>query len=180
MRYELCYLVGESKEQDLLKIKEEVKKIVSQEGGSFLEPQIEEKRKMAYKVGKEVRGIYVTQRFEISKNEEGEEEKNPIDSITRKMNLFGDVLRFILIKAEELPELRIKEVQEKIKKDFKKSAFSKNERTFKREEKNEVRKEEKKAEVISSKEKEEPKVLGEKPKEESKSIDEKIDELLNI
>lgn len=141
MKYELCYLVGESREQDLQKIKEEVKKIVAQEGGSFSEPQVEERRKMAYKVGKEIRGIYVAQRVEISsgndEDEESSEKKNPIDNITRKLNLSKDVLRFIFVKAEDLPELKIKEAKEEPKKESKKVAFSKSEKKV-------VKKEEKK------------------------------------
>lgn len=191
MKYELCYLVGESREQDIQKIKEEVEKIVSQEGGSFLEPQIEERRKMAYKVGKEIRGIYVAQRVEISssgdENEEDSEKKNPIDNITRKLNLSKDVLRFIFVKAEDLPELKAKEAKEEVKKESKKVVFAKSEEKLvkKEEKKNKEVKEEKKIEEPKGKKEEEkvPAPVEADSKEqtkESKSIDEKIDEILNI
>lgn len=187
MKYELCYLVGESKEQDLAKIKEEVEKIISQEGGSFFEPQIEERRKMAYKVEKETRGIYVTQRLEIVKNEDEEdlEKKNPIDNITRKLNLFQDILRFILVKAEDLPELKIREIKESVKKEFKKPAYIKSEKSVRKEkEKIEEIKEVKKVKEEKKEEKTSAPVKSESDSkeadEESKSIDEKIDEILNI
>ncbi|MFH0969512.1 MAG: 30S ribosomal protein S6 [Patescibacteria group bacterium] len=186
MIYELCYLVGESKEQDLPRIKEEVSGIISKEGGKWLEPRIDEKRKMAYKVGKEVRGIYVAQRFEISKEEsESDEIKNPIDSINRKMNLYKDVLRFIIIKADELPELKAREIREKVKKDFRKPAyFKKTEPVIARERKKEEIIEEKKDEIKTEKTEIKEPTPAETPKTEEKtgekSIDEKIDEILNI
>lgn len=193
MKYELCYLVGETKEQELSRIKEEVAGIVSKEGGKWLEPQIEEKRKMAYKVGKEIRGIYVSQQFEIIKEEteEGEEVKNPMESINQKMNLYHDALRFILINADELPELKVREGKPAFAKssgnerrDYKKTTYSKKtEPIF-------VKKEEKKSEPAKdtiSEEKADPAVevkeevvSQEMEKEKDKSIDEKIDEILNI
>lgn len=108
MEYEICYLVGESNEAHLEKIKEEVKNIIFQEEGKFLPEEKIEKRKMAYKVKKEIRGIYIAQRFEIEKNEEGKNEK-AIENITKKLNLKNEVLRFMIVKADELPPLVKKE-----------------------------------------------------------------------
>lgn len=107
MKYELFFLVGESKESNLEKISEEIKKVVTQEGGNFLEPQITEKRKMAYRIEGEVRGTYIAQRFELTDTDkEGAEEKNQIDSITKKLNLNQNILRFMIVKADELLELK--------------------------------------------------------------------------
>ncbi len=189
MKYELCYLVGESKEQELSKIKEEISAIISKEGGKWSEPQIEERRKMAYKVGKEVRGIYVAQQFEIIKDDEkeNEEKNNPLDIMNKKLNLHNDILRFIIVKAEDVPELKVREGKPVFAKDsgnerenYKKpSYFKKTEIAPK--EKIKARKEEAtlvpKAEV---KEEKTEKKITEKKTEDKKSIDEKIDEILNI
>jgi len=202
MKYELCYLVGETKEQDLARIKEEVKNIVSQEGGKWDELVIEEKRKMAYKVGKEARGIYVTGQFEIVKDElEEGEVKNPVENINRKMNLYHDALRFILIKADELPELKVREGKPAFAKssgnerrDYKKSSYSKKTEpvAVKREKVVPVvatKTEEKKPDFAKATtgEEETPAVevkeevaSAEPEKNADKSIDEKIDEILNI
>jgi ribosomal protein S6 len=187
MRYELCYLVGESKEQELPRIKEEISAIVSGEGGKWDELQVEEKRKMAYKVGKEVRGIYVTRQFEIYKDElEEGETKNSIENISRKMNLYHDALRFIIIKADELPELKVREIKEAIKKDFRKPVYAKKSEPIiikeqkKTEEKTEEKKPEKVEEKITEESKEELKKGAESSEEKEKSIDDKINEILNI
>jgi ribosomal protein S6 len=174
MKYELCYLVGESKSQDLEKIKEEVKNIVSKEGGKLIEPQIEEKRKMAYKVGKEIRGIYIIWRFEVSMEEEleGEEKKNVIENIQKKLVLFQDVLRFIIVKAEGLPELKQREERENLKREKRSPIYQKKEKTFER--KDLIKEDIKKEEVILTSEKKQ------EGKEDVKSIDEKIEEILNI
>lgn len=110
MQYELFFLVGESKEPKLDNIKEEVKNIVTREGGIFQEPQISEKRKMAYKVKSEIRGTYVAERFDLPEKDSDENKGvNKIQNITKKMNLNQDVLRFIIVNARELPELKPRE-----------------------------------------------------------------------
>lgn len=188
MKYELCYLVGESKEQELSRIKEEVLNLVSQDGGKWFEPQIEEKRKTAYKVGKETRGIYITQQFEIVKEDsESDEMKNPIDSITRKLNLYHDVLRFIIVKADEVPELKVKEIKETVKKDFRKQTFVKKSEPVVEKEK-EVAEKKIEAPVEEVKESADTKAAADegkskeakKEEKEEKSIDDKINEILNI
>jgi ribosomal protein S6 len=155
MIYELNYLVGESKEADLEKIKKEVEEIVAGEGAKLLEPIFTEKRKLAYKVEKDIRGTYTARRFELPEKDSEEAEKNaekenPIKQITKKLNLNQNILRFIIVKADELPELGKKEERIAPKKEIKVE-----------------------------------KVLKEKkPVEEvpvaSDNIDEKLDELLNI
>ncbi len=182
MKYELCYLVGDSREQDFARIKEEVSAIVSKEGGKWLEPQIEEKRKMAYKVKKEVRGVYVAQQFEIVKDEEEGEKINPLDNINKKLNLYNDILRFIIVKAEDVPELKIREGKPVFAKDsgngrgnYKKPVYVKKETAVR--EKVEEKKEEVTPEVKEEKIEEKN---SEEKIEDKKSIDEKIDEILNI
>ena len=200
MKYELCYLVGESKEQDFARIKEEVSAIISKEGGKLLEPQIEEKRKMAYKVGKEVRGVYITQQFEIIKDEEKpadaeamaseEEMTNPLDDINKKLNLYNDILRFIIVKAEDLPELKIREGKPVFAKDsgnergnYKRPVYVKKTENAPKEEAPDSAKAMtgKEAKKEETKEPADKKAMEDKEKtEDKKSIDEKIDEILNI
>ncbi|HCJ45873.1 MAG: 30S ribosomal protein S6 [Candidatus Moranbacteria bacterium] len=111
IEYELCYLVGESKESELPRIKEEVEKIVTAEGGTFLAVATEEKRKMAYEVKKETRGIYIARRFTLPDKDEvdasGQEVAvHPLATINRALQLSKDVLRFIILLAKDLPELK--------------------------------------------------------------------------
>ena len=159
MLYELNYLVGESKEAELEKIKKEVEEIVNSEGANFLEPIFTEKRKLAYKVEKDIRGIYTARRFELPEKDSEEAEKNAekenaIKQITKKLNLNQNILRFIIVKADELPELG------------------------KKEEKIAPRPEIKKVEKVLK----EKKPVKEAPvaTDNSANIDEKLDELLNI
>lgn len=100
MKYELCYLVGESNEPNLEKIDKEVKAIIAECGGKFEEPQIIEKRKMAYSIKKEIRGLYITQRFEAENGE-------AIPQATKKLNLNQNILRFLFVKADGLPKMEV-------------------------------------------------------------------------
>jgi len=162
MQYELFYLIGSSKEGELETIKKEVAEIVTAEGGAFLEKQTEEKRKLSYEVKHETHGIYIAQRFEL-------EDPTQIQEINRKLNLHTGVLRFIISKADELPELLSKEerkakasTENQVKPIVKKEAAP-----VKKEEPAEVKKEE----VILEKE---------TKKEADEDIDKKLEELLNI
>lgn len=165
MQYELFYLIGELKEPELPQIKEAVKKIVESEGARFFEPEIIEKRKMAYKIKGQFRGIYVARRFELPEKEE--EEKNEIQSISKKIKLNPDILRFIILNARELPELKPHKMIARDK--FSRISAGREERP---------RYAKKPADKISKKEApaEKPAI----PKKEAKSIDEKLEEILNI
>lgn len=112
VEYELLYLVGESKESELPRIREAVEKIVVDAGGTFLAPVTEEKRKMAYEVKKEVRGTYIARRFTLPDKDErdasgdNEETTHPLFAINRALQLSKDVLRFLVVLAKGLPELK--------------------------------------------------------------------------
>jgi len=162
MQYELFYLVGSSKEGELETIKKEVSEIVVSEGGVFEEKQTEEKRKLSYEVKHETHGIYLAQRFEM-------EEPSKIQEINRKLNLATSVLRFIISKADELPELLSKEER--------KAKASNAEVKVKPVEKKEVAP--KKEEEIKTP-KEEVKLESEVKKEIEEDIDKKLEEILNI
>jgi ribosomal protein S6 len=160
MMYELFYLVGASKEAELDKIKSEAEEIVTKSGGQFSEKTTLEKRRLSYAVKHESHGIYIARRFELEKNEN-------IKDIIAKLNLNASILRFIISKAAELPDLKTKEERMS-------EALVHEAPRMKREEKpirNITQGEEKiKKEVSSEKE--------EKIKEED--IDKKLEEILNI
>lgn len=111
VEYELLYLVGESKESELPRIREVVEKLVTSEGGTFLAPMTEEKRKMAYEIKGENRGIYIARRFTLPDKDErdasGKEgENHPLTAINRALQLSKDILRFLIVLAKDLPELK--------------------------------------------------------------------------
>ena len=167
MQYELLYLVGESRKPDLDKIKEEVKNIVTKEGGSFLEPQLTKERKMSYAVEKEAKGIYITQRFEVPDRDEEKHSSDIIPNITKKMNLNTNTMRFIIVKADELPELKLEDKMEgKV-----------GDKVFKKETKERPPKPK-----IETAPKEKPEKAKEEKEEDAtdEEIDKKLDEILKI
>lgn len=161
MRYELFYLVGISKESELPKIKEAIKKIVLEEGGVFEEKETEEKRKLSYEVKHETHGIYIAQRFELENTEK-------IQLIIKKINLYPDVLRFLISKADELPELKTKEERMKGYAQEQPTKIVAKKKTS-----------EPQAEKIE-KPKEKTEEIIEKEKASGEDIDKKLEELLNI
>lgn len=102
MKYELFYLVGASKEAEIEKIRQSVSDIILKNEGVFEEKETLEKRKLSYKVKRENHGIYIAQRFELEDNQK-------LSDIVQKINLNPEVLRFIISRADELPELKSKE-----------------------------------------------------------------------
>jgi ribosomal protein S6 len=102
MQYEIFYLIGATKESSLETIKFQVEAIVKEEGGVFLEKEVIEKRKLAYPIKRESHGFYLARRFEL-------EEKEKLREINKKLNLYPEILRFILSRAADLPELKTKE-----------------------------------------------------------------------
>lgn len=110
IEYELLYLIAESKEIDLARIREEVKAIVEGEGGAYLGDEKLEKRKLAYAIKREVRGTYIAQRFttpDKNAREASVEAGDPsiLGAINHKLTLYRDVLRFIIVRADNLPPL---------------------------------------------------------------------------
>jgi len=155
MQYELLYLVGVSKESEMETIKKEVSEIITSEGGVFAEKQVMEKRKLAYAVKHESQGTYIAQRFDI-------EEAENLQAITKKLNLYPNILRSLITKANELPELTSREER--------KEAEAKK-----------IRPEETKKvpEIKEIKEVKTEKTAAEK-KEIEEDIDKKLEEILNI
>ena len=169
MQYELFYLVGANKEAELETIKKEVAEIVTLEGGIFAEKQTEEKRKLSYEVKHQTHGIYIAQRFEL-------EDSTQIQEINRKLNLYTGILRFLISKADELPELLSKEERK-----AKSASTETQQKAFEKKEVKEVKKEVK-AETPKEEIKSEEKVaeIAAEKKAEDDDIDKKLEELLNI
>ena len=171
MRYELFYLIGAQKEADLERIKGEVNQMVLTEGGVIEEKATQERRKLAYEIKHQAFGFYVTIRFEMAPEK--------IAEISRKLNLYGDVLRFIVSRADELPELKTKEERLKAAGRIKEMAEVVNVvapvEAPKTEEKPEVI--EASSEAVTS---ESAKVVEEKATATEEDIDKKLDEILKM
>jgi ribosomal protein S6 len=119
IEYELLYLVAESKEVDLARIKEEVKTIVEGEGGTYAGVEKLEKRKLAYAIKRETRGTYIAQRFTTPDKNDREAsveagEPSILGRINHKVTLYRDVLRFIIVRADDLPPLIPEESSSKV------------------------------------------------------------------
>jgi ribosomal protein S6 len=164
MNYELFYLIGASKEAELEKIKKDVEKIITENEGVFEELQIEEKKRLAYKVKHEAYGFYIAQRFEI--------EPEKISEINKKLNLHPGVLRFMISKSSELPELKIKDKELEKERKYQPAAPER----FR--DKKEISQEQKK--TFSSNDKEDKKTLPQEEKKTEEDIDKKLEEILNI
>ncbi|MCA9365109.1 MAG: 30S ribosomal protein S6 [Candidatus Moranbacteria bacterium] len=108
IEYELLYLVGLSKKSEMETIAKDVTKIVTEASGTFKKSKIIFERKLAYEIKHESRGTYIAQRFTLPTRDEkdfSEKESHPLDTINKQLNLYQDVLRFVLVRAEELPSL---------------------------------------------------------------------------
>lgn len=169
MQYELFYLVGASKEADLPKIKAEIAELVTSSGAEFSEKQVVEKRKMAYEIQRENRGFYVAQRFSL-------EDAEKIQSITRKLNLYAGILRSIIVRTDELPELTSREERETKSKaepkfEAKKPVRSEGEKVSEAKP-TEIKREEKEPETTEE--------AAPETKLDEADIDKKLEEILNI
>lgn len=167
MQYELFYLIGEAKESELPGIKESVGKIVGNEGGKWLEPEIIEKRKMAYKIKNQFRGIYIARRFELPEKDVEEYKTEAIKNISKQIKLNPDIIRFVIMKADDLPELKPHEV----------IAGSRIARPFAKKEEEPAYPKKPVIDKTAKKETAKEKPAGEK---EAKSLDEKLEEILRI
>ncbi len=114
MQYELFYLVGERQETNLDAIKEGVNAILALEQATMVGEELSEKRKLAYEIKHQNKGTYITRRFELPEidfwaDEANGEKEFGISAITNKLNLNNDVLRFMIVKTSDLPELGAKD-----------------------------------------------------------------------
>lgn len=123
--YEIFYLVGETKEAELPRIRTEVEALIKERGGVWLEVETSDKRRLAYEIKGETRGFYIARRFTLPDKTElvGEELEAEIakgDAIryfTQKLALSKDILRVLFLRAEDLPALKPIERTEYAKKE---------------------------------------------------------------
>lgn len=159
MQYELFYLVGQNNEEKMGEIKTEIEKILSDESAKIHQIEVINKRKLSYEIKHQIRGTYVARRFDLPENDYWAEEpeskgNDSLQRITAKINLMPNVLRFIIVKADELPELKQKEAASP------KKEVERKEKPFN------------KKPAMAPEKKEE--------KKEEESIDKKLEEILNI
>ena len=114
MQYELFYLVGERQEANLAAIKEGVNAILALENATMVGEELSEKRKLAYEIKHQNKGIYITRRFELPEidfwaDEANGEKEFGIAAINNKLNLNNDVLRHMIVKTVDLPDLGAKD-----------------------------------------------------------------------
>jgi len=188
MTYELFYLIGTSQEAEIPEIKKEVESTVTAVGGVFQEKETTEKRRLSYKIKHENHGTYICRRFDL-------EEAEKISEITKNLNLNAKLLRFLISKTDDLPELKSKEerIEEAAKRDksnkdqreakpeAKKSAPAKKEESAPTEaaEEKKTAKEEKE-EIKEEAKEEETEEKKEEAKQTDEDIDKKLEEILNI
>lgn len=184
MQYELFYLVGERQEANLDAIKEGVNAILTLEQATMVGEEMSEKRKLAYEIKHQNKGTYITRRFELPEidfwaDEANGEKEFGIQAITNKMNLNNDVLRFLIVKTQDLPDLGAKDRRKA------QEMASGQRQTPQRPQRNDRRDNSR----MTSRPTQRPvvaapakKVEAAAPvaKEESKTIDKQLDDLLNI
>jgi ribosomal protein S6 len=206
MQYELLYLVGERNEANLDEIKTGIDAMLTEEGATLGE-ELVMKKKLAYEIKHEKRGTYVVRRFEMPEydmwaNEAEADHEKGITNLTRKLNLHNELLRNIIVKTDDIPELASLEAahqqqkqqqQQQRRQDTRRPDDRKGPRQQpKQEVKREVKpepveaKEEKEKVKEETKEEVKPepvevqKKAEEKEKVEEKSIDKQLEEILNI
>jgi ribosomal protein S6 len=190
MQYELFYLVGERQEGTLDAIKTGVNAILALEQATMVGEELSEKRKLAYEIKHQNKGTYITRRFELPEidfwaDEANGEKEFGIAAITNKLNLNNDVLRFLIVKTQDLPELGAKDRRKAQEMNSQKPATGRpaprsndrrdnNSRPMTRPTTRPVA-----APTVAPAKKAAP-VQTEAVKEQSKNIDKQLDELLNI
>jgi ribosomal protein S6 len=182
MQYELFYLVGERQEATLDAIREGVKNILVAGKASLLEPELTEKRKLAYEIKHQSKGTYITRRFEMpdadqmdelnaSAEKSNDEKEFGIEAITKKLNLNNNVLRFLIVKTEDLPDLGAKDRRKAQEMSAPKAAPQRPQQ----------RPGDRQRPAYQPRRQEQPKpVPAEKKAEEAKEIDKQLDKLLDI
>lgn len=147
--YELLYIVHPDLESSIDKSIDRVRSYVEKRDGKIIYEENWGKRKLAYPINKTDVGIYVLWYFNAPKNK--------IASIEKDLRINEEVMRFMLLVAEEKKEAKPKK---------EKPAATKTET------KTEV------ATETKAKTKKEPKVPAETERERMKKIDEKLEALL--
>lgn len=110
-QYELLFLVGHDKETDLASIEKNVESFVSEVGGTFLDERWESKRRLAYPIKHQERGIYIARRFTLPEYDPWAVDAEPQDTdritkLSRSLRLSRELLRFSIVRADDLESLK--------------------------------------------------------------------------
>ncbi|MEA1926465.1 MAG: 30S ribosomal protein S6 [Patescibacteria group bacterium] len=106
--YEINFLVLQSRAELLEKIKEQMKKTIESHKGTITDTLEYRKRKLAYKIDHELYGFYTVFRFTLH-------DTSVIETLKRDLNLYQNIARYIIVRADELPLLKkkVEQIQEK-------------------------------------------------------------------
>lgn len=122
MEYEICYLIGESKEANIDKIRPIIEQIIEKHKGTFLEGEFVRKRRLSYEIKGEARGTYVARRFTVPSRDERDEMESDYDimgEINKELRFNQEILRYMLVKTDDLPPLKdLENIEEKNKEQY--------------------------------------------------------------
>ncbi len=102
------FLIAEEKKPDFPRIKDEVQTMVKNAGGTWTGDEYTFDRKLAYEIKHHWRGTYYVGRFTLPTRDEQDENEDKVDviaDVTRQLNLNKEILRYIIVSAEDLPPL---------------------------------------------------------------------------
>ncbi|HHX58261.1 MAG TPA: 30S ribosomal protein S6 [Candidatus Moranbacteria bacterium] len=106
MQYEINFLILQSNTENLDKIRTEVKNLIEKTAGKITDQLFYQKRKLAYEIRKERYGFYSVFRFEVDGKPEA------LKELKSELNLNHSVARYLIVKADDLPALEKRELQE--------------------------------------------------------------------
>lgn len=98
MEYEINFLVLQSHTEEVEQIRDKVKSLIKEQEGSVTDELIYKKRKLAYEIKHELYGFFTVLRFNLKNNSD-------ILELKRELNLVQEVSRYMIVRADELPEL---------------------------------------------------------------------------
>jgi len=92
--YEVVFIVDpDTSEEDLTRLTENLRAIVTDQGGNVTKSEVMGRRQLAYKVGRKNEGVYVL--FEI------EGTGREIAELERRMRVNDQVLRYLTVRVDE-------------------------------------------------------------------------------
>ena len=103
--YELTVLVHPDRESDLEKALTTVRELITTNGGKIAKENNWGKKKLAYKINGENFAVYVAMDLKLPATA-------PL-KISNTLNITDEVLRYLLVKAEERPEVAEEATEEK-------------------------------------------------------------------
>src|SRR5207237_5953592 len=92
--YEVVFIVDpDTSDEDLTRLTENLRGIVTDQGGTITKSEVMGRRQLAYKVGRKSEGVYVL--FEI------EGTGREIAELERRMRVSDQVLRYLTVRVDE-------------------------------------------------------------------------------